>query len=117
MLRDGGRVASVAIEPAPDLDSAALDRARALGPSSMTTDASLLRSTERAGLVPVSVVDWTAELGDLLRATLEELARREGALRAEEGDEVFEHEREKKRSLLQGVDESLLVRTLVVARR
>jgi len=117
VLRDRGRLASVVIEPAPGLDRVSLDRARALGPSNLTTEGDLIRNVERAGLRRVVREDWTGELAELLSELLSGLDDREDELRAAEGDEIYEHELGKKRALQQGVDEGLLVRTLVVAER
>jgi hypothetical protein len=39
----------------------------------------------------------------------------EDALRAEEGDERYEEEQQDKRGMLQGIDEGLLRRSLIVA--
>lgn len=117
VLREGGRLASVAIEPAPGLDAASLGRARELGPSRLTTRGDLAHNSGEAGLTVAAVEDWTAELAELLRVVVEQLEAHEAPLRAGEGDDVYEHELEKKRRLLRGVQEGLLVRTLVVAER
>lgn len=117
VLRIGGRLASVVIEPAVGLDEGGLARARMLGPGSLTTSGRLAHHVEAVGLDVVSEEDWTGELASLLRALLEGLRSEEDALRAAEGDDVYEHELEKKRSLLTGVEEGLLVRTFVLAVR
>ena len=117
MLRDGGRIASVVIEPAEGLGAEALERARALGPGDLTTNGSLSHQAEAAGLTVLSREDWTEELATLLLTLLTGLHADESALRMAEGDEVYEHEVEKKRSLLRGVREGLLVRTFVLAVR
>jgi hypothetical protein len=117
VLRIGGRLASVVIEPAVGLGEAGMARARMLGPGNLTTSGRLAHHVEAAGLAVVSEEDWTGELASLLRALLEGLRSEEDMLRAAEGDEVYEHEFEKKHSLLTGVEEGLLVRTFVLAAR
>ena len=53
------------------------------------------------------------------RATCEAIIRArtelEDALRVEEGHEVHEEEQQEKRSMLEGIDEGLLLRSLIVA--
>jgi hypothetical protein len=107
----------VVIEPAPGLDAVALARARALGPGSMTACGDLSGHVREAGLNVIETEDWTSELEVLLNGLSGALRVREDALRAAEGDAVYEHERSKKEALLEGVREGLLVRTLVVAVR
>ena len=117
VLRDGGRLASVVIEPAAGLGAAELERARTLGPGNLTTSGRLASHVEAVGLSVETEEDWTRELASLLRVLLEGLRLEEAALRAAEGDDVYEREVEKKASLLVGVEEGLLVRTFVLASR
>jgi len=115
VLKPGGRVASVVIEPAPQLDRRQLERAVEVGPGNMTADRALEDMTREVGFLPLVIEDWTSELELTLRRSLKELVAREPELRTGEGDDVFEHEVSKKADLLEGVSAGLLRRTLVVA--
>jgi hypothetical protein len=117
VLRVGRRLATVVIEPAAGLAPGALERARVLGPEKLTTSGRLALNVEAVGLTVLTEEDWTDELAGLLRALLDGLRSEESALRDAEGDDVYEHEVEKKRSLLMGVEEGLLVRTFVLGLR
>jgi len=61
------------------------------------------------------------DVTDAFRATCAALvaARRdlEDELRADEGDDFYEEERRKKNAMLQGIDEGILCRSLVVANK
>lgn len=103
------------IELVPGLDRHQHERAFEAGPTSMTSDGALEDLSREAGLIPLSVEDWTSDLGETLERSLEELLVQESELRTGEGDDIFEHEVSKKRRMLEGVRAGLLRRTLVVA--
>jgi hypothetical protein len=88
-----------------------------LGPSDVTASTSPELLTQAAGLTVVVKEDVT----DAFRATCAALvaARRdlEDELRADEGDDFYEEERRKKNAMLQGIDEGILCRSLVVANK
>ena len=92
-------------------------RAADLGPSDVTASTSPELLTQAAGLTVVVKEDVT----DAFRATCAALvaARRdlEDELRADEGDDFYEEERRKKNAMLQGIDEGILCRSLVVANK
>ncbi len=59
--------------------------------------------------------DVTAGFRTTCDAILRARTKLEDALRVEEGSEVYEEEQQKKRTMLEGVDEGLLLRCLIVA--
>jgi hypothetical protein len=117
VLKPGGMLASVAIEAARGLAGADRLLASELGPTDVHAPDSLRDMVTGVGMEPVHVEDWTAPL----RATARELGARleaaADAIRAAEGDTVYEEERGKKARMVEGIDRGLLVRTLVVARK
>lgn len=100
-----------------DLDDPQRARAQELGPDQGGLGRPADQLLDEGGFVLRHRTDVTAEFRATLVALLEARARREPALRVEEGDEAFEEAQERRRSTLLGVDEGLLVRTLWVAER
>jgi hypothetical protein len=83
----------------------------------MSVGRPLETAAAEARLDVVTVEDWTGELAETLRALVGGMRAHESLLRAQEGDDVFDHDVEKKSRLLEGVEAGLLRRTLVVATR
>ncbi len=117
VLEPGGRLAAVAIELVPGLSESERSRALELGPGQVEAPGTLEELAVEAGLTVRATESWVTELHRTLEATVRALASHEPALRADEGDEIFEEERGRKVSLLEGVEAGLLRRTLVVAER
>ena len=117
VLKPGGRIAGYVIHIPAGVTEAQERRAAELGPSDVTAPASPEALTRAAGLTIVVTEDVT----DAFRATCAVLlaARRdlEDELRANEGDDFYEEERRKKNAMLQGIDEGILRRSLVVAHK
>ena len=117
VLKPGGRIAGYVIHIPTGLTEAQERRAADLGPSDVTASTSPEVLTQAAGLTVVVKEDVT----DAFRATCAALvaARRdlEDELRADEGDDFYEEERRKKNAMLQGIDEGILCRSLVVANK
>ncbi len=117
VLKSGGCIAGYVIHIPTGLTDAQERRAADLGPSDVTASTSPEVLTQAAGLTVVVKEDVT----DAFRATCAALvaARRdlEDELRADEGDDFYEEERRQKNAMLQGIDEGILCRSLVVANK
>lgn len=110
-------MAGYVIHTPGELSEAQLQRAADLGPTDVTADGSPANLTEQGGLSVVAQDDVT----DGFRATCEALrhARRrlEDELRADEGNDFYDEELARKDAMLRGIDEGLLRRSLIVARK
>ena len=117
VLKPAGCIAGYVIHIPTGLTEAQERRAEDLGPSDVTASTSPEALTQAAGLTVVVKEDVT----DAFRATCAALvaARRdlEDELRADEGDDFYEEEWRKKNAMLQGIDEGILCRSLVVAKK
>ena len=117
VLKPAGCIAGYVIHIPTGLTEAQERRAADLGPSDVTASTSPEVLTQAAGLTVVVKEDVT----DAFRATCAALvaARRdlEDELRADEGDDFYEEEQRKKNAMLQGIDEGVLCRSLVVAKK
>ena len=115
VLKPGGRIAGYVIQVPAGVTEAQERRAAELGPSEVVAPSSFEALTQTAGLTIVLTEDVT----EAFRSTCAALAaaRRdlENELRIDEGDDFYEEERRKKNSMLQGIDEGILRRSLVVA--
>jgi hypothetical protein len=117
VLRPGGRLVAIAIEPASDLSAEERERAVEIGPSHVAHDDSLVRFAEAVGFRLLSVEDVTLDFRRVAEeASVALRANREG-LTAEEDEQAYNEELDRKTRMKQGVDEGLLVRTLVFAER
>ena len=117
VLKPAGCIAGYVIHIPTGLTEAQERRAADLGPSDVTASTSPEVLTQAAGLTVVVKEDAT----DVFRATCAALVadRRdlEDELRADEGDDFYEEEQRKKNAMLQGIDEGILCRSLVVANK
>jgi len=117
VLEPGGRIAGYVIHPPAGLTPSQERRAAELGPSDVTAPASPAALTESAGLTIVVIEDVT----DAFRATCVALraARRDldAELRGDEGDEFYEEALRTKDAMLCGIDEGVLCRSLIVAKK
>jgi hypothetical protein len=117
ILKPGGRVAGYLIHTPPGLADRAYERASELGPAEAVTPEPLTELVAAAGLNLVALQDVTNDFRQTCRAILDARRDHETALRAEEGDEVFEDGQAQKDAVLAGIDEGLLLRSLLVAER
>ena len=92
-------------------------KADELGPSDAAAAMSPADLARSAGLSVVRQEDVTSDFRVTCEAVLRARSELEKALRAEEGPEVFEDEQQKKRSMLLGIDQGLLLRCLIVAEK
>ena len=115
VLKPEGRIAGYVIHVPSGMTEAQERRATELGPSEVVAPSSFEALTQTAGLTLLLTEDVT----EAFRSTCAALgaARRslENELRIDEGDDFYEEERRKKDAMLQGIDEGILRRSLVVA--
>lgn len=90
-------------------------RASELGPSEVNAEASPEELTRSAGFSLIAQDDVTAAFSATCEAIRRAREQSEAALRAAEGDEAYEEEQATKESMLQGISEDLLRRSLIVA--
>ncbi len=115
VLEPGGRIAGYVIHTPDGLSSGDKQRASELGPSDVCAEAppeGLMRS---AGFSVIRQEDVTAGFRTICHAILRARSKLEDALRVEEGPEAYEEEQQKKRTMLEGIDEGLLLRCSIVA--
>ena len=115
VLEPGGRIAGYVIHTSGGLTPAQVVRASELGPTqvrALNPPAELMRE---AGFCLLVVSDVTENFRATCAALLQARQQLAQELRAEEGNESFEDELHAKTSMLEGIDEGLLQRSLVVA--
>lgn len=117
ILKPGGRIAGYLIHTPPGLAAAEYERAIELGPAQSATPEPLAELVAAAGLDLVALRNVTSDFRQTCRAILDARRDHETALRAEEGDELFEDGQARKEAMLAGIDEGLLLRSLLVAER
>ena len=115
VLKPGGRIAGYTIHTPNGLSRGDKRRASELGPSDVVAAAPLEDLARSVGLSVVLQEDVTAGFRATDEAMIRARTELEDALRVEEGHEVYEEEQQKKRSMLKGIDEDLLLRSLIVA--
>jgi hypothetical protein len=108
-------MAGYAIHTASGLSPAEELRAVDLGPPDVLGFASPDELTGTAGFSLTTQQDVTDVFRATCEATLETREQLQTELREEEGDEVYEDEQAKLRSMLTGIAEDLLRRSLIVA--
>ena len=94
-----------------------IGRAAELGPSEVLAEAPLTDLAQSAGFSVILNDDVTPDFGSTCEAIVRARIELEECLRSEEGDIVFEEEQAKKGSMLQGISEGLLQRSLLVLSR
>ncbi len=115
VLKPGGRIAGYTIHTPDGLSRGDKQRAAELGPSEVGAAAPLEDLARSAGLSVMLQEDVTAGFRATCDAIIQARTQLEDALCVEEGHEVYEEEQQKKRSMLGGIDEGLLFRSLLVA--
>ncbi len=92
-------------------------KAGELGPSDVAAAISPVDLARSAGLSVVRQEDVTSDFRITCETILRARSELGEALRAEEGPETFEEEQQKKCSMLLGIDQGLLLRSLIVAEK
>jgi cyclopropane fatty-acyl-phospholipid synthase-like methyltransferase len=117
LLRPGGRMAFTTIHVTDDLDRRAHRRAVRAGPWQVATRRPYAELVARAGFTDVRIEDVTGQYGATQRTWLEQTQANERALRGLAGDMVFELGQRERRRTRAAIDEGLLRRVLIAARR
>ena len=117
VLKKGGRIAGYVIHTPTGLSPSDGIRAAVLGPSDIGSLVPIEELTYSAGLNVIAHTDVTDVFRATCKAFLEAREELEDELRAEGGDEIYEEEQEKKLSMLTGIDEGLLLRSLIVSKK
>jgi hypothetical protein len=117
VLEAGGRLAGYVIHTASGLSPAEELRAADLGPPDVLGFANPDEMAGAAGFSLITQLDVTDVFRTTCEVTLETREQLETELRDEEGDETYEDEQAKLRSMLTGIAEGLLQRSLSVAVR
>ncbi len=117
LLRPGGRIAYTTIYVAPGLTVAERRRANRSGPRAVASRSTQERLLASAGFVEVDHVDVTAEFAATARAWLDESDAHAEELASVEGPGAFEERRRDRRAQLAAIDDGLLRRGLLSARR
>ena len=115
VLKPGGRIAGYVIHTPQGLRREGECRAAELGPSPVAAPALPEDLARSVGFSVIRREDVTARFRTTCEAIVRARTELEDALRAEEGDEGYEEEQQDKRGMLQGIDEGLLRRLLIVA--
>lgn len=110
-------MAGYVIHTPAGLSDTAERRAAELGPPDVTAPGSPAELARAAGFSVMLEEDVTAQFRSTCEAVLRARSRYETALRQEEGAEGFAEEQRKKQDMLQGIDEGLLLRSLIVVTR
>lgn len=114
VLKAGGRIAGYVIHTPTGLRASNEIRAAELGPSDVTSLALVKELACSAGLTIIAHKDVTEIFHNTCKAILEAREKLEKKLWAEEGDKVYEEEQGRKLSMLTGINEGLLYRSLII---
>ena len=117
VLKPGGRIAGYVIHTPAGLSPSQTRRATELGPAYVTASASPDELANLAGLSVTACEDVTDGFWTTCMALLQARRTLEVDLREEEGDDFYEEERNKKETMVRGIDEGLLIRSLTIAMR
>ncbi|HIB09638.1 MAG TPA: hypothetical protein EYO20_07335 [Gemmatimonadetes bacterium] len=117
ILKPGGTVVGVSIHTPQSLTPAQEERAVELGPSLVCGCESPEELISQAGFSRPQVTDVTFRFRHTCLAWLTAMKELESQLRTELGDEDFEDELDQKESMLTGIDEGLLLRSLIIGER
>ena len=115
VLKPEGRIAGYVIHVPSGMTEAQERRATELGPSEVVAPSSFEALTQAAGLTLLLTEDVTEAFRSTCAALAAARRNLENELRIDEGDDFYEEERRKKDAMLQGIDEGILRRSLVVA--
>jgi hypothetical protein len=117
VLRPGGRIGYTTIYIAPGLATADRKRARQSGPIAVGSRSTQTRLLVSAGFAAVAEHDLTPEFAVTARTWLEASETRAAELAPLEPPGAFDQRQRDRRSQLDAIDDGLLRRGLLVARR
>lgn len=116
ILRPGGRLAFLTIQPTPGLGRARRRRANRAGPPGVAVRTSYPSLLTTAGFVDIEARDVTAEYRATQRAWMDTMDSRADALRVIMGDAAFDERVTARTETLRAIDVGLLSRFLYHAR-
>ena len=108
-------MAGYVIHASAGLSAAGERRVAELVPMEVLADGSPLELAERAGFSIVTFDDVTDQFRTTSNAIVRARERHEAELRAVDGDEAYDDDQRRKAAVLTGIDEGLLVRSLISA--
>lgn len=117
LLVPGGRTAFFTIHPAPNLTLRLRRRAHRDGPVAVACHLPNRELLERAGFVAVEETDCTEEFAAVAEAWVDQCDRHHHALADLLGGDELEQRQNERRIQLRAVNDGLLRRSLLVARR
>lgn len=117
VLRPGGRLAFLTIQPTPGLESSRRRRAHHLGPSAVALPTSYQSLLRTAGFSDIAATDLTAEYASTQRRWIAATERNATAIREMVGDDAYEERSESRHQTLQAIGDGLLSRFMYTAVR
>lgn len=117
VLRPGGRLALLTIQPTTDLSPSLRRKAHAVGPPGVAVRSSYSRLLHSAGFVGIVATDLTAGYRATQQRWLDASERHAAALRGAVGDDEFERRLAGRSDTLRAIDDGLLSRFRYVATR
>lgn len=117
MLRPGGRLAFITIQPIAGLSAAGRRRVHRIGPPAVAVRTSYESLLRTAGFVGVETRDCSAEYAVALRGWIVAIDRRADAIRAITGDAQYDERADRRARTLAAVESGLLGRYMYVATR
>ena len=117
VLRPGGRIAFLTIEPTPGLNGTDRRRAHRLGPVAVAVPTSYPSLLGTAGFENVEATDLTGEYLATQRLWIHATDRRATEIREIMGADLFDDRLRNRRRTLRAIEEGLLARVLYTAAR
>jgi hypothetical protein len=117
LLVPGGRTAFFTIHPTPELNPRLRRRAHRDGPVAVASHLPNRELLERAGFTEIEETDCTAEFAAVAQAWIDQCDQHRDALADLLGGDELEQRQNERRIQLRAVQDGLLRRSLLVARR
>lgn len=117
MLRSGGRIAFLTIQPTPGLSARQRRRAHLIGPAAVAVPTSYPSLLASAGFVEVDTVDVTGDYLATQLSWIESLAAREEAMREVMGHDPYDERMRERHRAVQATRDGLLSRFMYSATR
>jgi cyclopropane fatty-acyl-phospholipid synthase-like methyltransferase len=117
LLRPGGRTAFYTIQSARGLSDSKRRRASRDGPTFVVSTRSNYEMLEAAGFTDVREADCTEEFATVQRKWIEQRDRHHAEMAAALGEAAFEERQSGGRAQLRAIEDGILLRSLLTARR
>ena len=117
VLRSGGRLAFLTIEPTPGLSRSDRRRAHRVGPVAVAVRTDYPSLLASAGFTGIGSTNLTDEYLSTQSAWIAAISKREGAIRAIVGDADFEERMQSRRDTVRAIEGGLLSRFMYWAVR